>query len=547
MKKLFAISLLFVFSSVLFAQETLEQSMDAYMSHMYGDEGPGATILVAKNGKPIYRKAFGLANLEVQSQMSPENVFELGSITKQFTSVSILMLEEQGKLSLDDEITKYIPDYPTHDKKITIHHLLNHTSGIKSYTGMQSFMELARQDMIPEELIDVFKNEPMDFDPGDKFLYNNSGYILLGYIIENLSGMTYEEFVEKNIFEKLGMSNSYYGKMKQIIPNRASGYQVDEDSYQNAEYLSLTLPYAAGSLMSTVDDLLKWQNAINANELIKRSSLEKAINGSRLNNGEEISYGYGWVKGNLKGSPIVSHGGGIFGFTTNEIYFPEEDIYVVGLSNCNCKDIGDAATKIGAMAIGKSFPNVKDEISLSPEQLKKWVSAYQYENAVRHITMKEGKLYSQREGSTNLPIFALSENHFIFEGGTTEYHFSADDTGKRNVVMNTMDGTSKGIEIDKDAPKERVEINVDPITMKKYVGQYEIQPEFILTITYRDGSLYAQGTNQPEFPLFAESESTFFLKVVPASIDFKLDEMGEAESLILHQGGASMPAKKLED
>ena len=160
--------------------------------------------------------------------------------------------------------------------------------------------------MTPTELIDVFKNEPMDFNPGEKFLYNNSGYILLGHIIDVVSGESYADFIQKYIFDKVGMSSTYYGSMKKIIPNRASGYS-DNNGFTNSDYLSLTIPYAAGSIMSTVDDLLKWQNAISANTLIKRSSLEKAINGSTLNNGEKISYGYGWGQGTISGSKTIEH------------------------------------------------------------------------------------------------------------------------------------------------------------------------------------------------------------------------------------------------
>ena len=281
--------------------QNLTSQVDEYLLSHSQPNAPGASVLISKDGKAIYKKAVGMANLELNVPLSTDHVFEIGSITKQFTAVSILMLEEQGKLKVEDNITKYIPDYPTHGKTITIHHLLNHTSGIKSYTSMENFIKNARTDMTPTELIDVFKNEPMDFDPGEKFLYNNSGYILLGHIIEVVSEQSYAEFVQDHIFSKLGMKSSYYGSMTKIIPNRASGYQ-DKNGFVNADYLSLTLPYAAGSIMSTVDDLLIWQNAISANKLIKRSSLEKAINGSMLNNGEKIPYGYGWSHGSVNGS-----------------------------------------------------------------------------------------------------------------------------------------------------------------------------------------------------------------------------------------------------
>jgi CubicO group peptidase (beta-lactamase class C family) len=527
-----------------FSQD-LESQVDAYVSTIYKSNEPGAAVLIAKQGKPIYRKAFGNANLELGVAMAPINVFEIGSITKQFTAISILMLEEQGKLKIDDEITKYIQDYPTLGKTITIHHLLNHTSGIKSYTGMESFRELARNDMTPTELIDVFKNEPMDFDPGDKYLYNNSGYILLGHIIEVISGQSYEEFIEKHIFEKLGMNSSYYGKMTQIIPNRAAGYQ-NRDGYVNAEYLSLTLPYAAGSIMSNVDDLLKWQNALRDNTLISKASMEKAIHGSELNDGSHIGYGYGLQEGNINGSPTYHHGGGIFGYTTMGIYIPEEDVFVSVLTNCDCNSPTGVATKVAAMAIGKPFPDIKDTISLSQEKLNKWTGAYEFKDgAIRFITLEESQLISQREGSTKFKIYPMSAERFIFEEGTIEYQFSMND-GKKQVVMKTNGEERLGNEIDKSAPAEKVAITLAPKVLTQYIGKYELQPGFVIEVTTKGSQIFAQATGQPQFEMFAESEDNFFLKVVPASMKFSKNDDGTVESLTLHQGGQIMPGKKIE-
>jgi CubicO group peptidase (beta-lactamase class C family) len=527
-----------------FSQD-LESQVDAYVSTIYKSNEPGAAVLIAKQGKPIYRKAFGNANLELGVAMAPINVFEIGSITKQFTAISILMLEEQGKLKIDDEITKYIQDYPTLGKTITIHHLLNHTSGIKSYTGMERVRELARNDMTPTELIDVFKNEPMDFDPGDKYLYNNSGYILLGHIIEVISGQSYEEFIEKHIFEKLGMNSSYYGKMTQIIPNRAAGYQ-NRDGYVNAEYLSLTLPYAAGSIMSNVDDLLKWQNALRDNTLISKASMEKAIHGSELNDGSHIGYGYGLQEGNINGSPTYHHGGGIFGYTTMGIYIPEEDVFVSVLTNCDCNSPTGVATKVAAMAIGKPFPDIKDTISLSQEKLNKWTGAYEFKDgAIRFITLEESQLISQREGSTKFKIYPMSAERFIFEEGTIEYQFSMND-GKKQVVMKTNGEERLGNEIDKSAPAEKVAITLAPKVLTQYIGKYELQPGFVIEVTTKGSQIFAQATGQPQFEMFAESEDNFFLKVVPASMKFSKNDDGTVESLTLHQGGQIMPGKKIE-
>lgn len=263
LRPLYLFVVFFLITTISIRAQNIEAEIDALISENYSSDGPSISLLIARGGETIYRNASGKSNLELDVEAIPENVYELGSITKQFTSVSILMLEERGKLKVTDEITKYISDYPTQDNKITIYQLLNHTSGIQSYTGMQSFMELARKDFTPLELIDVFKNEPMEFDAGENYKYNNSGYILLGHIIEVVSGETYEDFVQKNIFDPIGMTQSYYGSKSKLIKGRANGYS-EGNGYENGRYLSMTLPYAAGSLMSTVDDMLKWQNALSA-------------------------------------------------------------------------------------------------------------------------------------------------------------------------------------------------------------------------------------------------------------------------------------------
>jgi len=286
--------------------QTLESKIDQLLANEYKAYAPGATALVVKNGKVIYRKAFGLANIELNVPMIPENVFEVRSITKQFTAISILMLMEQGKLSLEDDITRFIPDYPTQGKRITIHHLLSHTSGIKNYIGIKGFASKVRTTMAPTELIDVFKNEPLDFDPGEQFKYNNSAYILLGYIIEQLTGETYGNFLENQIFKKIGMTSSYYGNRSKIIKNRAPGYTKKKRNYFNSNYMDFSVAYSAGGMMTTIDDLAKWQKALTDNRFVKKETLDKAFKNHKLNNGELSDYGYGWFINDINGTKLMS-------------------------------------------------------------------------------------------------------------------------------------------------------------------------------------------------------------------------------------------------
>ncbi|MEE9361848.1 MAG: serine hydrolase domain-containing protein [Cellulophaga sp.] len=335
--------------STLLAQE-FDIKIDSLLEAKYLSTNPGAVFLISKNGNVIYKKALGLANLELNVPMKYETVFEIGSMTKQFTAVSILMLLEKGKLNLNDEITKYIPDYPTHGKTITIHHLLIHTSGIKNYTRLKALNDISKKDLTPLELIDFFKNEPMDFAPGEQFKYNNSGYIILGYIIEKVSGQNYASFVEENIFKRIGMTSSFYASHKNVIKNRASGYN-SKDGYFNTRFISFTLTYAAGSLMSNVEDMAKWQEALNNNKLVSKNILDKAFTNYKLNNGELINYGYGWHIKKLNGAPSREHGGSIFGFKSMGVFMPNEDVYVIGLTNCGCNSPTKITKEIAALLI----------------------------------------------------------------------------------------------------------------------------------------------------------------------------------------------------
>ena len=351
MKKLLLSLSFILLTHLLYAQSFLEKVDNIIKTEFNEKDGPGGVFLISKKGKPIYEKAFGLANLELNVELQPNSVFQIGSMTKQVTAVAVLLLEQERKLNTSDYISTYIPDYPN-GNKISIHHLLTHTSGIKDFTKTKGLSEIAQKEMTPKMMVDFFKSEPTDFQPGEKFEYNNSGYIVLGYIIELVSGKTYEEFIKSYIFDKIGMNNSYYATDRKIIKNRAYGYHQKSYGYVNKSIISFSVPYASGSLMSTLQDMLKWQNSLNQNLLLNKKETAKAFTKYKLNNGEEIEYGYGWHLKNINGIPTREHGGSIFGFKSMGVYIPSEDIYVLGFSNCDCnsptqivKDIAELALK----------------------------------------------------------------------------------------------------------------------------------------------------------------------------------------------------------
>ncbi len=516
---------------------------DAIFNQAYPPNSPGATVLIAKDDKIIYRKAFGMANLELKVQMKPENVLQLASITKQFTSVSILMLLEQGKLSLQDQISKFIADYPR-GNEITLHHLLNHTSGIKDYTRIPEFRTKTRLDVTPEEIISSFKNLPLEFNPNEKYEYSNSGYVLLGYIIEKLSGMSYEDFIQKNIFDKLGMKNSYYGNSYKIIPNKANGYQLYEGNYENAEYMSPTFPYAAGSLMSTVDDMFLWSKAIQNNTLISEKSKRMAFTNHRLTNGNHSNYGYGWFINELAGMTTLEHTGGINGFTTSGIYVPDENCYAIVLTNLDdAKGPETHNLKAVSLVLGKPIVD-KVNVNLSEKQYKKWAGAYQFEDVIRFITYDNGVLYSMREGGRPLNLEPLSDNEFRFENSLTTYKFSSKN-GKKQVIYTDRIVKSLGTETYKKLPSEREVITLSQEILIKYVGVYELQPSFQIEIEIQNDRIFAKATGQPAVELFAEAENSFFIKEIAAQVVFNLNADGTVKSLVFSQGENKMEGKKI--
>jgi CubicO group peptidase (beta-lactamase class C family) len=522
----------------------IEATIDAVFNQAYPVHSPGATVLLAKGDTILYRKAFGMANLELNVQMKPETVLQLASITKQFTSVAVLMLMEQGKLSLKDPLSKYIADFPK-GNEITLHHLLNHTSGIKSYTNLPEFRTKTRLDMTPEEIIAVFKNQPLEFKPGERFAYSNSGYVLLGYIIEQLSGMSYNDFIQKNIFDKLGMKNSAYADTYKIIPNRANGYQLYEGNYENAEYMSTTVPYAAGSLLSTIDDMFRWNRALHNNLLITAQTKQLAFTNFRLLNGTYTNYGYGWYINEIEGISTIEHPGGMNGFTTAGIYVPQKDMYAIVLSN---RDDGVGAEMVTVKAVAALLGKaITDDVAVSMKEndLKKWEGAYQFEDVARFMTLEKGVLYSTREGGRPKALLPLSANVFRFENSLATYTFSFKN-GKRQVRYEERISKSIGVETDKKPFTEKEAIVLAPKILSRYTGVYELQPGFQIEITLQNDRLLAKAAGQPEVKLLAETDNRFFIKEIGARIAFNQSPEGAVNSLTFFQGGDKIEGKKIK-
>jgi CubicO group peptidase (beta-lactamase class C family) len=291
---------------------------------------PGVALVIIRDGKAVKTAAYGLANLELNVPVKPETVFEIGSITKQFTAAGILLLAQDGKLSVDDKISAHLPDVPSAWTNITIRHLLTHTSGIKSYTGLDGFQ--LTKHLTQPQFISAVGREPMDFAPGVSWKYCNTGFSLLGYIIENVSGQNYWDFMSERIFRPLGMNATTNRLPSLIIPNRASGYEQTNHVLINRDY-DLTEVFSAGAIASTVGDLAKWNAALDGDTLLNAATKEQMWTPAELNGGKPTKYGFGWFVDTLDGHKNIGHSGSTSGFSATIQRFPDDKLAIIILTN----------------------------------------------------------------------------------------------------------------------------------------------------------------------------------------------------------------------
>jgi CubicO group peptidase (beta-lactamase class C family) len=415
-------------------------ALERLLSETFPADSPGAAVLVVHNDAVLLRKGFGMANLELKVPIDAEQVFRIGSITKQFTAVAILQLVAAGKVKLDDDVSTYVPDFPAVGQKVTIAQLLNHTSGLPSYTDEKTWFTTWRQDLKPSDLLAFTKGKPPLFPPGTDWAYSNTNYILLGEVIARVSGESYASYVQTKLFAPAGMQHSQYDNAEDVIPGRASGYAVaGPKKWKNAAYLSMTHPYGAGALASTVDDLWKWDKALSAGKLIDMKLLTQAYSDTVLPDGRSTGYGYGWGIGTLGRLKTVEHGGGINGFSAYEMKVPEAGLYVAILSNNEAAGplvgTGALAFRVARAVLGDTSDD--KSVTVGPDTLKDFVGVYRLKGSgKRAVTMADGKLFVQRTGGPKSPgLEPIAENEFILKDFGVRYRFTRGRDGHVDGLM----------------------------------------------------------------------------------------------------------------
>ena len=484
--------------------------VDALLAQYTKEGEPGAVVAVIQDGKIVHEKGYGLADLENRTRMGPDTAFDLASVSKQFTAMAVMMLVERGKLSYDDSLSRFFPELPPYSKAITVRQLLNHTSGLPDV--LTPDMHRAGYQPSSRDLISVLaQRKDADFAPGDRFQYNNTGYVLLALIVEKASGKPFPQFMKENIFQPLGMSHTLvWDETKPAVGNRAVPYAPEAGSFRSLPFGSDVYIFGAKGVVTTADDIYKWDQALYTEKLVKAATLKEAFTPARLNDGRESYYGFGWNLGQDRGLNLVRHDGGYLGFRTIIVRYPDQKFTVVILSNSNrVGSTSSLARRIARIYLGDKM-NLPATAKVDAEALSAYAGRYRADagGPTTEVTPDGDGLLIRIEGQGAHRLEPVSASEFFDdEAENIRFKFNRDEKG--GVTSFTFKGAGGPEQVHR---KLTAGAAVDPKIYGDYVGQYQLRPGYVVTVTSEGGRLFIQPGAEKRTGLRPESESRFSIE-----------------------------------
>ena len=508
----------------------------------------GVSVLVSKNGEIMYEKGFGYADIGNKVPVTTDTKFRIGSITKQFIASAILKLQEEGKISVTDKLSKFVPDFPRGDE-VTIHHLLTHTSGIHSYTNRPNFIKYVTMPITPNELVDTIRKSPYDFNPGDRYLYNNSGFFLLGYIVEKISGKSLGDFLDETFFKPLGMNNTGIYQTNRLLDQEAYGYSLENGKAIKALNWDMSWAGGAGAIYSTVKDLYTWNEAVFNGKVLSEESVKAAFAPAILNNKEKVDYGYGWAFQDFRGYQFIGHGGGLNGFLSYIERQPEKKVNVIVLCNSTPPPDGINPTA-NAMTIAEYllWSDMEKQSSFASDMvvdeptLKSYEGRYDYgQGAVLIVTLEGKQLNAQMTGQPKFPIFPSSKNEFNWKVVEAKVKFVTDENGNVTNVIHYQGGQ----QIVAKKLMDEIPLKVNPAVFDKYVGKYDLGNSMVVEVSKEGDKLMVQGPNLPKYQLLPASETEYFASEVTIRLTFKTNAEGKVNAVDLNNSGTIITANRM--
>jgi CubicO group peptidase (beta-lactamase class C family) len=540
---------LIVGNNLLAQEKSKIPGLDNYISNIFRnlqiDTMPGASVLVSQNGDIIYQKGFGYADIEKKIPVTPDTKFKIGSISKQFTAVAILKLQEEGKIKTEDKLSKYIPDFPR-GNEVTIYQLLTHTSGNHDYNSTPG-LDMTKPVTL-KVLFDIIKKLPYDFNPGERYLYNNSDYFILGYIVAQISGKTLSEYLNETFFKPLGMQNSGIYETNFALNNEAQGYSMNADTIKNADFQEMSWALGVGSIYSTTNDLYKWNEAVFNGKVLSNTTLKTAFTQAVLKSGAKVDYGFGWFLITNRGFKFIQHSGGVSGFSAYLERQPENNLTVCVLLNSLPSPEGIQPI-LNGQAISEFIlqdkmekQNIGVDTIVSENILKKYVGRYNYgQGMAMWVSLKDKQLFGQMTMMEASPLTPISENEFYFKARNAKIKFVTDTSSKVDRLFQYQNGEF----FEATRLKDETPVKVNPDFFDKLTGKYDFGNNYIIEIIKENDKLFVLSPYMPIYELLPTSELDYFAMEVASKISFILGKEGKAESLNSTFDGMILLAKKL--
>jgi len=537
------------------SDDELAKKVDAFLSQWDKNDLPGCAVGVVKDGRLVYKRGFGMANLDYDVPNTPSTRFNLASVSKPFTAFSIALLAQQGKLSLDDDIRKYVPEMPKYDETVTIRHLIHHTSGIREYEALVFFGGLGTDRALSSKAIlnMLARQKNINFKPGSKYQYSNSGYHLIGIIVERVSGKSLRAFAEENIFKPLGMKNTlFFDNRFEVVKNRAHGYQVGPDKSIKARS-SLHDLVGAGGVLSTVEDLYLWDQNFYEPKVGNKELISMLTTPGTLNSGEKMDYAFGMWRGEYKGLPLIMHSGNLgSGYRARIHSFPEQKFTVIALSNNTAIFPSVIVAKLADIYLeGQLKPDVPSQkrvaetlppaIALSEKEALRYAGIYASTESgvVFKLGLKDGKLIYSGP-LKNGPVIPISENRFVMVAGTDKYEL---------IPVFNQSGTISEIQIITNSGKPDIFVPVkppfdSPQQLSEYAGIYysdEFDADY--NISLKGNNLSLQIGESFETPLTATYADVFTTGGGQINLPFTRDDKGKIAGFVFNSGADGREVK----
>ena len=510
------------------------------VAQTYPDDAPGAAVLVARGDIVLFRGARGLADLGTRTRVKPDAVFQIASAAKQFAAAGLLTLVDAGKVSLADPLSKYVPDFPGGDG-ITLAQLLDHTAGVKEYTSLRGYLEgPITSELTTAQMIDVFRHAPRDFPAGTKWSYSNSGYVLVGAVIEAATGMAWHAYLDRALFKPLGMRHTGYAGDPRWRARQVSGYTEDSGRFVPMHEISMSQVHASGALVSNVDDLLRWNRALHEGHVLKPATYARMI--TPAGPAAEVGYGFGLYTVKVRRADGLRHGGAIFGFIASLLYLPGPDITVAVLENDDANGAADNAEtlsrRLAALALGDPYPDATP-VAVDSAALAGAEGVYRFAGDVRRVLrLVDGRLTAQRDGRPKAALLPIGRDDFLYEDGFNRLVLvrGADGriTGMRHFANGDGDG-DVGTRTDEPLPGAPVGLRLPRAALERLVGTYA-DGRFTLKVTLEGEALRAQLAGQPALALRATSPTQFEVEDTGATLEFAPGDAPAAQVRIRQNG-----------